>query len=232
MKEAVRRILSATMASTSGNQGEELTKGMVSVVEYMLKMRDREALIDKAVDRTVEIAGRFGGKNITDFLATYRNEMQQRDIQDLKQISSFKRVVEPGIRERVVEIQNEHATWVEFEKALLAEYMLEDASGMTRHTLMTWIEKRGKNLCASGVYAEFDQKYNRLPSLDQRVLNGDKVLLFLKAVDAKDRRELGNFLEDETQPNGLVADWAAVKKACSRLDKRRQREEETNMENP
>ena len=48
MKEAVRRILSAGMASTSGNQEEELTKGMVSVVEYMLKMRDREALIDKA----------------------------------------------------------------------------------------------------------------------------------------------------------------------------------------
>ena len=59
------------MALTSGNQGEELTKGMVSVVEYMLKMRDQEALIGKAVDRTVEIAGRFGGKNITDFLATY-----------------------------------------------------------------------------------------------------------------------------------------------------------------
>ena len=50
-------------------------------------------------------------------------------------------------------------------------------------------------------------------------------------MDAKDQRELGNFLEDETQPNGLVADWAAVKKACSCLDKRRQREEETNMEN-
>ena len=100
MKEAVQRISSATMASTSGNQGEELTKAMVSVVEYMLKMRDREALIEKA-DRTVEIAGRFGGKNITDFLATYRNEMQQTR---LKTISSFKRVVEPGIRERVIEI--------------------------------------------------------------------------------------------------------------------------------
>jgi dephospho-CoA kinase len=115
------------MASTSGTQGEELTKGMVSVVEFMLKARDREALIDKAVDRTVEIAGRFGGKNITNFLATYRNEMQQRDVNDLKQISSFKRVVEPRIRERIMEIQNEHATWAEFEKALLVEYMLEDA---------------------------------------------------------------------------------------------------------
>jgi hypothetical protein len=139
-------------------------------------------------------------------------------------------VVELGIRERIMEIQNEHATWAEFEKALVAEYMVEDASRMTRHTLMNWIEKKGKNLCASGVYAEFDQKYNRLLSVDQRILNGDKILLFLKAVDTKDRRELGSLLEDETQPNGLVVDWAAVKKACSRLDKRRQWIEEANVE--
>ena len=53
--------------------------------------------------------------------------------------------------------------------------------------------------------------------INQRVLDGDKVLLFLKAVDAKDRRELGNFLEDETQPNVLVADWTTVKKAVAVL---------------
>jgi hypothetical protein len=64
------------MASTSGTQGAELTKGMVYVMEFMLKVRDWEALIDKAVNRTVAIAGRFGGKNTTNFLATYRNEMQ------------------------------------------------------------------------------------------------------------------------------------------------------------
>ena len=56
MKEAVRRISSATMDLTSGNLGEELTKDMVSVVEYMLKVRDREALIDKAIDCAFEIA--------------------------------------------------------------------------------------------------------------------------------------------------------------------------------
>jgi hypothetical protein len=33
---------------------------------------------------------------------------------------------------------------------------------------------------------------------------------------------VGSLLEDEMQPNGLVADCAAVKKACNRLDKRRQ----------
>jgi hypothetical protein len=36
------------MASMSGTQGEELTKGMVSVIEFMLKARDREASIGKA----------------------------------------------------------------------------------------------------------------------------------------------------------------------------------------
>jgi hypothetical protein len=45
------------MASVSGStgvsRGEEMTKGMMQIVELMLKARDREALIDKAVDQTV-----------------------------------------------------------------------------------------------------------------------------------------------------------------------------------
>ena len=48
---------------------------------------------------------------------------------------------------------------------------------------------------------------------------GDKVLYFLKAVDAKDRRELGSLLEDETQPNGLITDWVVVKRAYDQFDK-------------
>jgi hypothetical protein len=99
--------------------------------------------------------------------------------------------------------------------------MLDDASRMTRHALISWIEKKGKNSSVSGVYTEYDRMFDRLPSADQRLLDGDKVLLLLKAVDAKDRRELGSLLEDETQPNGLVANWAAMKKACNRLNKGR-----------
>jgi hypothetical protein len=224
--------MASTSDSTGISRGEEMTKGMMQIVELMLKARDREALIDKAVDRTVEIAGRFDGKNVTKFLATYRNEMQQRDVQDQTQIASFKRVVEPQVRERIIEIQNAQLTWAEFEKALLTEYMLDDASRMTRHALISWIEKKGKNLSVSGVYAEYDRMYDRLPGTDQRLLDGDKVLLFLKAVDAKDRRELGSLLEDEKQPNGLVTDWATVKRACNRLDKRRQWLEDADAESP
>jgi hypothetical protein len=128
----------------------------------------------------------FDGTNITKFLATYRSEMQQRDVNDRSQIASFKRVVEPQICERVIEIQNAEATWVRFEKALLEQYMLDDASRMTRHALIKWLEKIVKNLSVSGVFAGLDRMYYRLPSADQRLLDGDKVLLFLKAVDAKE----------------------------------------------
>ena len=164
---------------------------MVSIVEFMLKTTDRKASIDKEVDRTLEIVGRFGGRNVTYFLTTYCNEMQPRDLHDLEQIASFKRVVDPKIREWIMEIQDEHMAWAEFEKTLLEEYIMEDASRMTRHMLMNWIEQKEKNMCAFRVYAEFDQMYNLLPTADQRLLDGDKVLLFLKVVDTKDRRGIG-----------------------------------------
>ena len=38
-------------------------------------------------------------------------------------------------------------------------------------------------------------------------------------MDAKDRQELGSLLEDEAQPNGLITDWVAVRRACDRFDK-------------
>jgi hypothetical protein len=43
---------------------------------------------------------------------------------------------------------------------------------------------------------------------------------------------LGSLLEDETQPNGLLADGVAVKKACSYLDKHQQWLEEVDVESP
>ena len=46
-------------------------------------------------------------------------------------------------------------------------------------------------MSASRVYDEFDQMFSRLPNKDQVLLEEDKTLYFLKAMDMKDRRELG-----------------------------------------
>ena len=111
--------------------------------------------------------------------------MQQRDVIEEKQISSFERVVAIGLQGRIREIQATQTTWVGFERALLAECMLEDASRMPRHKLMKWIEKKGKNMNAFEVYNDFDQMYNHLPSIDQMFLEGDKILYFLKGGECK-----------------------------------------------
>ena len=86
---------------------------------------------------------------------------------------------------------------------------------------MKWIEKKNKKMSASRVYNEFNQMFSRLPATDQVLVEEDKTIYFLKAVDMKDRRELGTLLEDDTQANGLVANWVAVKRSCNRLNKRR-----------
>ena len=40
---------------------------------------------------------------------------------------------------------------------------------------------------------------------------------------------MGTLLEDDTQANGLVVDWIAVKRACNRLDKRGQWVDDTDL---
>ena len=223
MKEAVGRIKSRInryleMASSSNQAGE--FERMMLIVEQMMRSRDNDASVEKAVDRVVELEGQFDGRNITKFLDAYKREMNQRDVSEARQITSFKRVVANNIQRRVIELQEGKTTWSEFEKAILAEFATEDLSRMTRHALMKWIEKKNKKMSASRVYDEFDQMFRRLPATDQVLLEEDKTLYFLKAVDIKDRRELGTLLEDDTQANGLVADWVAVKQACNKIDRR------------
>ena len=97
---------------------------------------------------------------------------------------------------------------------------------------MKWIEKKNKKMSASRVYNEFDKMFNHLPTVEQVLLQEDKSLYFLKAVDMKDTRELGTLLEDDTQANGLLADWVAVKQACNKIDKRRRWLDEIDLVEP
>ena len=91
------------MTSSSNTQADEVAK-LEAIVEHMMRARDNDANLDKAIDRTIEIAGHFVRRNITDFLATYQTEMQQRDVIEEKQISGFKRVVAIGLEGHIREI--------------------------------------------------------------------------------------------------------------------------------
>ena len=194
MKESVGRIKSRIdryleMASASNQAGE--FEMMMVIVEQMMRSQENDASVEKVVDRVVEIEGQFDGRNILKFLYAYKREMNQRDVFEARQITSLKRVTANNVLMRVIELQEGKTTWSKFEKLILVEFATEDLSRMTRHVLMSWIEKKNKKnkkMCASRVYDEFDQMFGRLPATEQALLE-DKTLYFLKVVDMKDRRE-------------------------------------------
>ena len=93
----------------------------MEVVEYMLREREKEAGIDKAIDRTVEVIGQFSDRIITEFLTTYNREMQQRDVLSQDKFQASRVWWYPGIQAHIIEIQNAQTTWVEFETVHLAK---------------------------------------------------------------------------------------------------------------
>ena len=101
---------------------------MMAIFEQMMRCRDNDASVEKAVDRIVKVAGQFNGRNITEFLDAYKSEMNERDIFEARQISSFKRVAANNVQRRVIELQEGKTTWSEFEKAILATFAIEDNS--------------------------------------------------------------------------------------------------------
>ena len=61
------------MTSSTSTQVDEVVK-LVAIVEHMMRARDDVGRLEKAIDRTIEIAGQFGGRNITDFLSIYKTK--------------------------------------------------------------------------------------------------------------------------------------------------------------
>ena len=55
---------------------------MMEIVEQMMRSRDNDAGMEKAIDRVVEIEGQFDGRNITKFVDAYKREMNQRDVSE------------------------------------------------------------------------------------------------------------------------------------------------------
>jgi hypothetical protein len=106
-------------AMQSRRHVEDMQLKRTAHVSHATELEMRRERKNKTLERAEWVVGRtktlnlsskpnrnrqFGGKNITDFLAIYQNEMQQRDVNDPKQTSSFKHVVKPGIRECIIKI--------------------------------------------------------------------------------------------------------------------------------
>ena len=61
------------------------------------------------------------------------------------------------------------------------------------------------------VFSALESRFGRLYARDQAILAPDKVIMFLRAVDVWDLKDLGVLLEDTTMESGLTDRWKNVR---------------------
>ena len=79
---------------------------------------------------------------------------------------------------------------------------------MTKKDMMHWFKSHRKGSGTTMVLQEFEERYACLLLLNRSILDMSKVLLFLKAMVARDREKMGLLLENEGE---LTTCWVAVK---------------------
>ena len=81
----------------------------------------------------------------------------------------------------------------------------------TRGGFENWVETPEKLLNVLNVFSVFECRFGRLSARDQANLIPDKVIMFLRAVDIQDQKDLGVLLEDTTTESGLTNTWENVR---------------------
>ena len=68
-----------------------------------------------------------------------------------------------------------------FKRALKKEYFLKNEDGVTKQSFLKWIKQKTKGL---SLLREFEKHFDRLSTQEQQSLEGEKVKLFVEAIDA------------------------------------------------
>ena len=131
----------------------------------------------------------------------------------------FCRVVVEPIYEKMKELEEVHDLWVE--EALLEAYKYEKPKGQGRHEFDQWVSLTKTHESVVHAFIEFECHFVQLSEWDQGLVGLDKVLLFVKLIDRKERKSIGIQLDDDDGANGLTEDWDEVKRICQQHDERK-----------
>ena len=74
---------------------------------------------------------------------------------------------------------------------------------------------------AMHAFVDFERRFAQLTELDRRLVWVDKVFLFVKSIDRRERNAIGIHLEDDDGAIGLTENWVEVERVCRRHDKRK-----------
>ena len=195
---------------------------MMAMFERMLQEQRTMSEISASVERLVQRNGQFNGKDVSRYLQDYKAEMLRCRASEGLQVTSFNRVATDGLQGSIHGLQQQNPTWEAFEEALKTTFAIEDSSKATRRGFEDWVETSGKGLKVLEVFSTFESRFGRLSARDQTILAPDKVIMFLRAVDVRDRKDLGVLLEDTTTESGLTETWESVRDIVARYTKRGQ----------
>jgi hypothetical protein len=185
------------------NQPAEIN--MMVLFERMLQEQRAQSEAASAVEWIVKRNGEFNGKDVSRYLRDYKAQMLRCGISEGYQVIAFNRVATDRLQASLRELP-QHPTWPAFEAAMKTAYAMEDSSKPTRRGFEDWVDTPNKGLKVIEVFSEFEDRFGMLWTRDQVLLVADKVVLFLRAVDVRDRYELGTLLEDVTTYSGLTDD--------------------------
>ncbi|MCO5592090.1 hypothetical protein L7F22_046084 [Adiantum nelumboides] len=146
--------------------------------------------------------------------------MEENGIKDQQAVEGFHLIVVPELRMQISMVQPCFGTtWKEFKAAVKADFFLEDSQRVINNTFIKWVQKKDKGLTAPKLLQEFAKKFDQLSKVEQLSLKGEKVELFIQAVDSQFQKQLVKLLEDLMGELGLMDNWKTVTEAIGLLVK-------------
>jgi hypothetical protein len=82
----------------------------------VLGARDEAAELNQAVAHVVKIAGCFDGKDVSEYLETFKGEMHLRGIPIPTRLVAFEHVVANNLQRRIAALVAASTTWEVFER--------------------------------------------------------------------------------------------------------------------
>ena len=196
------------------------TELFVEAVREFGRATARREAAQRAVECVVERVGRFSGDDVPSYMQAYNEEMSARDVDGALRLEFFCRITAPRIQAEVKELGEALVSWEAFEEVLWRKYGGPPKS-RNRRAFDQWVASAKTHRGAAKAFQEFGRRFARLPEREQRLVGADKVLLFVRSVDLKEREAIGIELEEDDGANGLTEDWSKVGRVCQRMDEER-----------
>ena len=135
---------------------------MAKIVMDAERKKARRDEAQQAVERVVDLVGRFNGKEVPNFLRAYDAEMTEMGVDKATMIDFFCRVVAVSRYEEVKELRETHESWVSFEGVLLEPYGYAEPEERGRHEFDRWVASARHNRSAMEAFREFERHFSQL----------------------------------------------------------------------